>query len=457
MIKKKNIPLVFNLFLFSHLLIWTFIPFVSNTNLPLDVIEALAWASNLDWGFEKHPPLSAFFPEIFYQIFGRQDWAYYLLSQIFIIFSFVVVFKLAKDFLKNEVHALLSVLLLEGIYFYNFTSPEFNVNICQIPFWTLTVYYFWQCLKEDKTQHWVLLGLFAAFGFLSKYLFFYLLIGIVFFSIFKLKKSKKFNYKYFIPILVFLLILTPHFIWLIDNNFKTIVYGLKRTGLEDGIFLNHLIFPLKFILKQIGILIPFFALLFLIISKIKIKLNFRDEKLVYLIFVTFVPILLMLLTSLIFGFNIRTMWTTPFYIFFGLLFIYIFQSKINLNYLKRFMVIFLLVFILSPTLYLYTSLSKDNKRTDYPGKEIARLVQAKWNKNFTNKIAIVVGDEWLGGNLSYHLHSRPRWFNNLNTELKNVKLDGGVIYTGNADVLKSICPGEFGKIQLQGICMIGAR
>ena len=457
MIKKKNIPLVFNLFLFSHLLILTFIPFVSNTNLPLDVIEALAWASNLDWGFEKHPPLSAFFPEIFYQIFGRQDWAYYLLSQIFIIFSFVVVFKLAKDFLKNEVHALLSVLLLEGIYFYNFTSPEFNVNICQIPFWTLTVYYFWQCLKEDKTQHWVLLGLFAAFGFLSKYLFFYLLIGIVFFSIFKLKKSKKFNYKYFIPILVFLLILTPHFIWLIDNNFKTIVYGLKRTGLEDGIFLNHLIFPLKFILKQIGILIPFFALLFLIISKIKIKLNFRDEKLVYLIFVTFVPILLMLLTSLIFGFNIRTMWTTPFYIFFGLLFIYIFQSKINLNYLKRFMVIFLLVFILSPTLYLYTSLSKDNKRTDYPGKEIARLVQAKWNKNFTNKIAIVVGDEWLGGNLSYHLHSRPRWFNNLSTELKNVKLDGGVIYTGNADVLKSICPGEFGKIQLQGICMIGAR
>ena len=93
----------------------------------------MAWASNLDWGFEKHPPLSAFFAEFFYQVFGRQDWAYYLLSQIFVIFSFVVIFKLAKEFLKNEVNALLSVLLLEGIYFYNFTTPEFNVNICQIP------------------------------------------------------------------------------------------------------------------------------------------------------------------------------------------------------------------------------------------------------------------------------------------------------------------------------------
>jgi|TARA_B110000902_G_C13788282_1_gene391053 hypothetical protein len=118
---------------------------------------------------------------------------------------------------------------------------------------------------------------------------------------------------------------------------------------------------------------------------------------------------------------------------------------------------FIFIFTFSPAAYLYVSFSKDNKRTDFPGKEIARLVQTRWNENFTNKIVIVVGDEWLGGNLSYHLKSRPQWFNNLNSKLKNLKLDGGVIYTGNAKVLESICPGEFGKIQLQGICMIGTR
>ena len=208
MIKKNNISLVFSLLLLSHLVVWTFVPFLSNKNLPLDVIEALAWASNLDWGFEKHPPLSAFFLEIFYQFFGRQDWAYYLLSQLFVIFSFVVVFKLAKEFLKKDLHALLSVLLLEGIYFYNFTTPEFNVNICQIPFWTLTIYYCWQSFKNDKVHDWVLFGLFAALGVLSKYLFIYLLIGVAIFFIFNLKKIKKFNFKYFIPIIVFLLVLT---------------------------------------------------------------------------------------------------------------------------------------------------------------------------------------------------------------------------------------------------------
>tara|TARA_B110000444_G_C18808584_1_gene581346 strand:- start:1397 stop:1762 length:366 start_codon:yes stop_codon:yes gene_type:complete len=121
------------------------------------------------------------------------------------------------------------------------------------------------------------------------------------------------------------------------------------------------------------------------------------------------------------------------------------------------MVGFLFIFIFSPIAYLYISLSKDNKRTDYPGKEIARLVQNRWDKNFTNKIAIVVGDEWLAGNLSYHLRSRPKWFNNLNPKLKDLKIEGGVIYVGNTDILKTICPGEFGSIKLQGICMIGVR
>ena len=54
---KKNIFNILTFFLVSHLIVWTAIPFFSNVNLPLDTIEALAWSSNLDWGYNKHPPL----------------------------------------------------------------------------------------------------------------------------------------------------------------------------------------------------------------------------------------------------------------------------------------------------------------------------------------------------------------------------------------------------------------
>ena len=116
-INNKNIYNLFYIFVTSHLIFWTLIPTVTNHNLPLDTIEALAWGSNLDWGFNKHPPMSAFFSEVFYQIFGSQDWAYYLLSQIFVIISFYYVFKLSNEILKNKLFQLIKLKLNQGIYY----------------------------------------------------------------------------------------------------------------------------------------------------------------------------------------------------------------------------------------------------------------------------------------------------------------------------------------------------
>ena len=50
----------------------------------------------------KHPPLSAFIVEVFYQIFGNQDWAYYFLSQLFVVSAFFIIFKFSEDFFKNK-------------------------------------------------------------------------------------------------------------------------------------------------------------------------------------------------------------------------------------------------------------------------------------------------------------------------------------------------------------------
>ena len=99
----------------------------------------------------------------------------------------------------------------------------------------------------------------------------------------------------------------------------------------------------------------------------------------------------------------------------------------------------------------------NTKRTDYPGKEIARLVQNKWDDNFSNEIKIVIGDEWSAGNLSYHLNSRPIWLNELKDKTINISDQEGVIYTGNPEILKKICPGVFGTIKPVGYCMIGKK
>ena len=410
---KRNINNIFFIFILSHLIIWTLVPTLTNNNLPLDTIEALAWGSNLDWGFDKHPPVSAFFPEFFYQIFGSRDWAYYLLSQIFVVIAFIVVFKFAKELFKDKTLSLVSVLLLESIYFYNFTTPEFNVNVCQLPFWALCVYYSWKLFDKQqvtfKDCFW--LGVFAAIGFLSKYLFVYLLIAIdlLFFYAIFIKKYKKFDFKYLISLEVFIILLVPHLIWLSNNDYITITYGLARTGLENSKFLDHIIYPLIFLGKQAVILIPFFIMSFFLIKRFKSKIYFKDKKLLFLIFVNLVPIGLMLLTSMLTGSKIRTMWMTPFYLFFGVFIVYIFQAQINQKKLNGFISAFLILFIFSPFAYAYISITETDKRTDYPGKEISTKIQNEWNKDHENPIKVVLGNEWNAGNLSYHLDSRPSW------------------------------------------------
>lgn len=460
---KININKILTIFLLSHFAIWVLVPSITNDNLPLDTIEALAWGSNLDWGFNKHPPLSAFAVEIFYRIFGNQDWAYYFLSQVFVVTSFIIIWKFSENFFKKKIHSLIAILLLEGIYFYNYTTPEFNVYVCELPFWTLTVLFCWKGFKDNRASDWLIFGLFAALGVLSHYLFIYLLASMDVFFLYMIIK-KRINYKCLISLVPFLLVLLPHFIWLIENNYITITYALHRSGLEEQNFLNHITHPLIFLGKQIGILIPFFLMFLFIVSKLKAKFNFKDKKLLFLLTINIIPIILVFLTSMLMGIKIRTMWMTSFYLFFGVLLVYIFQSRINLNKLKYFVSLFLILFIFSPFAYAYISITETDKRTDYQGKKIAQEIQEKWDNHFIDKIMLVGGDEWHGGNLSYHLKSRPKWDNILEskktTSPKNI--EGGVLLVGDEDILSKICNEIYYHLRIssteaRGVCMIGKK
>ena len=171
--------------------------------------------------------------------------------------------------------------------------------------------------------------------------------------------ESKLNLKFLISLIPFL-ILSPHIIWLIENNFVTITYGLHRSTSDfyagnPGV-LNHFKYPVLFILKQIGVLMPFFILLLFLISKLKTKINFRDKKLIFLIFINIFPLILIFLTSLFFGINIRTMWMTPFYLFLVFI-VYIFQH-VNINKIKNFYLIFIFLFVVSQVFIQLTLLLK---------------------------------------------------------------------------------------------------
>ena len=409
MIQPGKEKKIFYLLCLYHLIIWTLVPYFSNKNLPLDVIEALAWGQDFDLGYNKHPPLSAWIPGLLFKIFGNKDWVYYLLSQIFIIISFIFLWKLSSFFLKKKSQILLSVLTIEGIAFYTFETPQFNVNICQIPLWIGTIYFFLKSIKNNKIADWIFLGTFSALGFLTKYIFVYLLISLFFYLIYIFFIRKKINFNFLYTVLIFFLITAPHFQWLLQNDFTTIYYALKRGGLNEFNIYNHLLNPFKFLINQISILLPFLLLIYFLIKKIKIKLPFDNQKFILLLFSFILPFFLILITSMITGSRIRTMWMIPFYSLIGVFFIFLYQDCINLKKLKNFNILLIIFLVISPTLYSLRSIYNDS-RTGYEGKKIALQIEKEWKTISKDKISNVGFSEWYAGNLSYHLSNRPKVF-----------------------------------------------
>ena len=409
MIQPGKEKKIFYLLCLYHLIIWTLVPYFSNKNLPLDVIEALAWGQDFDLGYNKHPPLSAWIPGLLFKIFGNKDWVYYLLSQIFIVISFVFLWKLSSFFLKKKSQILLSVLTIEGIAFYTFETPQFNVNICQIPLWIGTIYFFLKSIKNNKIADWIFLGTFSALGFLTKYIFVYLLISLFFYLIYIFFIRKKINFNFLYTVLIFFLITAPHFQWLLQNDFTTIYYALKRGGLNEFNIYNHLLNPFKFLINQILILLPFLLLIYLLIKKIKIKLPFDNQKFIFLLFSFLLPFFLILITSMVTGSRIRTMWMIPFYSLIGVFFIFLYQDSINLKKLKSFNILLIIFLIISPTLYSLRSIYNDS-RTGYEGKKIALQIEKEWKTISKDEISNVGFSEWYAGNLSYQLSNRPKVF-----------------------------------------------
>ena len=107
--------------------------------------------------------------------------------------------------------------------------------------------------------------------------FLFLIISLLFFLIFFVDKSKKGFIKNFtFSALIFLIFITPHIIWLFENNFTTINYALGRTGIENNNLTKHFLNPLIFIFKQIGMLIIFIGIFLSIVSIKKIKINNKN-------------------------------------------------------------------------------------------------------------------------------------------------------------------------------------
>src|SRR5437764_4641660 len=107
-----------------HLVVWTILPLLVCRNLQIDLAEGLALGKEWQLGYWKLPPLPWWIDDLAYRAIGDVH-VLYLLGPLATVIAFYAVWRLALKVVSAE-KALIAVLALEGVHFFNFTAVKFN-------------------------------------------------------------------------------------------------------------------------------------------------------------------------------------------------------------------------------------------------------------------------------------------------------------------------------------------
>jgi len=412
-LKAVNYNRLFYLFLWIHISVWTLVPLCIRYTLPMDSVEAAIWGHQFQWGYDKNPFLNGWLTALAIRISGRSGWGFYLFSQLSVGVCFWSVWRLAKKILPDA-YALLAVVLLEGVQYYNFHAIDFNDNTLELSLWGLTALYFYQALKGQSRRDWMLTGLFAGLGMMAKYYTVMLLFPMALFLI--ANRDNRASFK--IPAFywgagTFLMVLTPHTIWLFFHDFITVNYALERVHTHTNSWVNHVKYSSQFVLDQFAAFAPclLLALLLLIGQKnpnpqFTFALKPFDKS--FLLYVGTGPFLATIVLSMVTGIALRGGWGEPLLSLWGIILIASLRPHLNWLGLKCFSSVYGILFctiIISYSVAL--TRAAEPSSANFPGKIIAKTLTHEWHAAYHAPLRYVAGSRWIAGNVALYSKDKP--------------------------------------------------
>lgn len=413
--EKRSIGLIFVSAVLIHVILWTLLPSLLLTNASIDMVEGLAWGREWQLGYEKDPPLWPWVTEIVTEWSGKGLWSCYLASQLCIGTVFFAVWQLGRR-IATDTQALVGVLLLEGIYYFNFPTPEFNDIVLQMPFAALFGWLLHRALTDNRLVDWALSGLIAGLGLLARYsMGAYILPMAVFVILHPQARRRLASPGPWILVLTSILVFLPHIYWIIESGFISIEYVGRRAPAVAGIA-NFLAQLLSFMSAQVFAIIPMLLLTGMLwrwrSSGPRLRSDLQNFNQAYLAALALGPIALSLGLSVITLRPPRVMWGAPLWCFAGLFIVTMIRPIFTGERLRSFSRAWLIVLLFPALIFALEQMCRpmitgDEKRTRFPGKQLASKVTDRWHAETDRPLKYVIGDTWHAGNAAFYSDDRP--------------------------------------------------
>lgn len=395
--------------------LWTAAPALTHISLPFDVVrEGLAWGHEWQWGYHKHPPLVSWIAEASFVAFG--DWGPFLASQLAIALTYWCVFRLGTELLDPE-RAAIGTLLLVGVFYFTLPTPEFNHNLAQMPIWAGALLCFQHALKRGDWRWWVGLGLAVGVGILTKYTIVVLVAVMLIYVATSANRRRAFATPGpYLAILVACVLVAPHVLWLLENDFLPFHYAQGRAGDTLGL-LDRLARPVGFTAAQIADHVPMVLLLLLSgllwFRRLDTPLPPEDaESRRFLLWLGIGPAVLTCLLAVTAGMGLRDMWGAPMWSLSGLIAVaYLTPNWRRMNRLRLLASVYTLVAVLGVGYGAQVMFGEERRgkpsRSGWPDREIAANLGEKWREALDCPLGIITGESWLAGLVALRSEGRP--------------------------------------------------
>jgi 4-amino-4-deoxy-L-arabinose transferase-like glycosyltransferase len=398
---------------------WTLAPGLTHHAPPLDVVESYLWGREWVAATFKHPNLPGWLLETSYLLTGAVGWPAYLLSQIMIVASFALVFLLGGDLfgadLRGSQMALAGVLLLTGIYYYSLSTPEFNHNVSQMPFFVAVILGLWRGVTCGGPVWWVVLGFAAAVGIQAKYSFGVLLAVAAGWLLLEPRARRCLTGAGpWIALAIFLIGAAPQVIWVIESGFLPLQYAERRAnGVHTG---NAFQFLLTQLADHAGLFVLAAAA-----GLLAMPSRLRKPKFVmggldpfaarFLLTFALGPVLLSAFLAFLSGKGVKDMWATPMFSLSGLLLVALTAERFTPAVLRRLAIGASALLVIVAAGYAASVLAggHSNKalKVQWPQAEMSSRFEEIFRAETNRPLQIVAGDIWTAGVVALTAPGKP--------------------------------------------------
>ncbi len=274
-----------------------------------DEAQYWTWSTGFEWGYYSKPPVVAWLIAFTGQLCGDGSFCIRLSSPILHLLTSWLIYGIGSTLYNPRIGfwSALIYLTLPGV---TVSSAIMSTDPPLLFCWALALYAFVRGVNNWHIKWWILAGLAAGFGMLSKYSMLFFLPSVVLFFLLTPKNTVYFySIKFWIAVIIALLVYLPNFLWNFDNDFVSYMHTQDNANITGPAL--HVDKLLEFFAAQFGVFGPilFGSLLALFYFSRKMWKKENDALLLYFILPLLIAILLISLLS-----RAHANWAAPVYI-----------------------------------------------------------------------------------------------------------------------------------------------